>query len=753
MRSIGWLCIGLIGLASAQGQEDKEVWQPVVARIAAAVAAGETPGAVAGVVRGERLVFNLTLGFMGQRQDQQPVARDTIYDLASLTKPIATATAVMKLVEMGKLKVTDPVAQHLPEFGVHGKERITVAQLLLHTSGLIADNPLADYTQGRAAAIAALMRQKLVAEPGTRFIYSDVGYIVLGLLVEKLSSQPLDRFVTETIFQPLGMTDTGFNPKRELQSRIAPTEVAEDGTVLRGVVHDPRARHLGGVAGHAGLFSTLPDLARFARMMLNGGSLDGVQVLTPATVRAMTEAHAVPGGLRSYGWDVDTGYSRNRGLHFPIGRSFGHTGFTGTSLWLDPGSGTAVIFLSNRTFPDGKGNVNVLRGEVATLAAAALGISAPGPVLPGLDVLKAEGFARLKGRKVGVITNHTGRDQLGYSIIDLLHQTPDVALVAIFTPEHGLRGQLDEPVPDGKDPRTGRPVYSLYGQRRKPTAEQLRGIDTLLFDIQDIGCRFYTYISTLGLCLEAAAENRIKFMVLDRPNPIGGTIVEGPMLDAGKESFVGYHRLPLRHGMTVGELALLFKQERRLDVDLDIVKVRGWRRHQRCDETGLMWLPPSPNMRTLTAALLYPGIGLLETTNVSVGRGTDRPFEILGAPWIDGRRLAAALNARRLAGVRFVATTFVPTSSTHAGKRCEGVQIFVLDDRDFASVPVGLAVAQELRRHFAADWELRNYDRLLGSAKTFQAVADLQPLESIVAAWAADMAAFRAARQPHLLYD
>jgi uncharacterized protein YbbC (DUF1343 family) len=507
------------------------------------------------------------------------------------------------------------------------------------------------------------------------------------------------------------------------------------------------------VAGHAGLFSTASDVGIYARMLLNGGDVDGARILRPETVRLMTAPRPVPGGERALGWDVRTNYSRNRGELFA---GFGHTGFTGTSLWVDPASRTAVVFLSNRVHPDGKGNVTRLRGAVATLVASS--INRPpfppgaGPsVLTGIDVLRRERFRALRGRRVGLVTNHTGLTRDGAHTIDLLHKAEGVKLVALFSPEHGLRGALDKPVPDGKDERTGLPIYSLYGKRRRPSGKQLEGIDTLVYDIQDIGCRFYTYVTTLGYVLETAAAHKLRVVVLDRPNPIGGVAVAGPVLDRKLESFVGYHPLPVRHGMTVGELARLFNAERKIGADLHVIKMEGWRRGDLFDRTGLVWTNPSPNMRGLSAALLYPGIGLLETTNISVGRGTDRPFEVIGAPWLDGRRLAAALNRAGLPGVRFVPTRFTPASSTHAGKECGGVQIYLDDWGRFEPLSVGMTVAVELRL-LAPEWRLDRYGVLLGHPPTLAALKKGEPAARIVQSWQDELARFLAVRKRYLLY-
>jgi uncharacterized protein YbbC (DUF1343 family)/CubicO group peptidase (beta-lactamase class C family) len=727
------------------------------AAVQQAIDRGELPGAVVLVVHRGYVVFHKAYGTRSKQPAVTPMTVDTVFDLASLTKPVATATSVFLLVEEGKLRLTDPVTRYLPTFGQHGKEKITIEQLLLHTSGLIADNPEADYRDGRARALERIDRLTPLAEPGTRFTYSDVNYIVLGELVERLAGVPLDRFAAAHIFSPLGMNDTGFRPQGKRKARAAPTERRE-GRWMLGEVHDPRAHLLGGVAGHAGLFSTADDLAVFVQMLRNGGTYHGHRILSPESVRAMTAPHPVPGGLRSLGWDVQTAFSRNRGTLFPRGQGYGHTGFTGTSIWVDPPSDTAVVFLSNRVHPDGKGNVSRLRGQVATLVAAAL-TDAPkparpglSPVLTGIDVLEREHFARLKGRHVGLVTNHTGRDRDGQPTIDLLHRAEGVTLVALFSPEHGIRGAVDAKVADSRDEQTGLPVYSLYGDRRKPTADTLRGIDTLVYDIQDAGCRYYTYITTLGLVLEAAAEHRLKVVVLDRPNPIGGLAVEGPVLDADRESFTAYHRLPVRHGLTVGELARLFNAERKIGADLEVVRMEGWHRGDLFDRTGLSWINPSPNLRTLTAALLYPGIGLLETTNVSVGRGTDRPFEWIGAPWLDGRRLAAALAEEDLPGVRFVPVSLTPTASTHRGKLCGGVQILVTDWAQFRPLSTGLAVACTLHRLYPRDWNVARYDVLLGNRAAWEAVKRGTPWPEIERAWQPDLQRFREVRRSYLLY-
>ncbi|NOX56276.1 MAG: DUF1343 domain-containing protein [Planctomycetes bacterium] len=393
-------------------------------------------------------------------------------------------------------------------------------------------------------------------------------------------------------------------------------------------------------------------------------------------------------------------------------------------------------------------------GEAPTLAVPPLSVSQlPQAVLTGIDVLQRDQFRQLAGRRVGLITNHTGINRRGVRTATLLHQAPNVTLVALFSPEHGPTGQLDQAqIQDMRDPELGLPIFSLYGKTRKPTDASLKGIDTLVFDIQDIGTRFYTYISTMGLAMQAAAEHGLRFVVLDRPNPINGVDVEGPVLDAGRESFVGFHRIPVRHGMTAGELARMFNAEKRIGVDLRIIGVEGWRRSESFDATGLLWVNPSPNMRSLTEALLYPGIGLLETTNLSVGRGTDTPFELIGAPWVDPGELARELNAARLPGVRFVPRYFTPTASKYEGKRCGGVNIMVVDRRAFRPVRTGLAIARTLRSLYPNQWEAEALLRLLGHQETLAALLRLEPLDQIVSRYEAERKDFLRRRKAFLLY-
>lgn len=378
----------------------------------------------------------------------------------------------------------------------------------------------------------------------------------------------------------------------------------------------------------------------------------------------------------------------------------------------------------------------------------------PQKVLTGIDVLVRDGFRPLDGRRLGLITNHTGLDGTGATTASRLHETPAVRLVTLFSPEHGLHGKLDVPViGDGEDEATGVRVYSLYGETRKPLAPMLEGIDTLVFDIQDIGTRFYTYISTLGLAMQSAADAGIRFVVLDRPNPINGVAVDGPLTDVGRESFTAFHSLPVRHGMTVGELALMFRAELGLELDLEVIRLENWKRSTYFDATGLRWVNPSPNMRSLAEALLYPGIGLLETTNLSVGRGTDTPFEVVGAPWLDGDSFAFEMNRLGLPGVRFIPLEFVPDASKFEGERCGGINILVVDRAVFEPVRTGLEIARQLWRLYPDTWDIDAYDRLLVSKTTLDALRSGQDIPAIEAAYRDRLDEFVQRRAAFLLYE
>lgn len=753
-----------------------------------AIAEKKLPGAVVLVGRGDRVVYQKAIGRRAVEPAPEAMTLDTIFDVASLTKVVATTTSVMKLVEDARIRLSDRVSDYIPGFERYNKRGITIRHLMTHTSGLRPDVDVVEVWTGYDKAIELAVEEIPTAPPGERFVYSDINYFLLGDIVKRVSGVPLDQFAKKHIFDPLGMKDTGFVPAAALRPRIAPTEkctpygwpcAGPDMQWLRGVVHDPTARRMAGVAGHAGLFSTAADLSIFARMLLNGGRYNGVRVLAPLTVARMTTpaSAASDANVRGLGWDIDSSFSSNRGELLPIG-SFGHTGFTGTSLWIDPVTKTFVVFMSNRVHPDGRGDVTPLRARVATIAASAItdaaaeaargrlmtgrdfgpAVAAPvrtprPPVQTGLDVLRAQAFAPLKGKRVGLVTNHTGRARDGATAIDLLFASKDLKLVTLFSPEHGIRGILDAQVPSEVDEKTKLPIHSLYGETRRPTAAMLEGLDAVVIDLQDIGTRFYTYMTTMAFVMEEAAKRKLPVFVLDRPNPVNGWQIEGPALDKESVGFTGYFpSMPIRHGMTIGELAKLFNGENKIGADLTVVAMKNWRRDDWFDDTALPWVNPSPNMRNLNEATLYPGIGAIESTNLSVGRGTDTPFEHVGAPWIDGVQLADALNARTIPGVRFYPVRFTPASSKYANQECQGVFIIVTDRTALRPVRVGVEVASALSRLYPAQYQLDAAGRLFGSRDALARVRTGDDPAAIAASFGVAEARWRLLRSKYLLY-
>ncbi len=761
------LFAGLPAPASSQSLQEKQL-APIAQIVQKEIQAGRLPGAVILIGNQGKIVYRRAFGFRALRPKKVPMTTDTIFDIASLTKVIATSTAVAQLLEAGKLSLEDPVAKYWPEFKVNGKEAITLRDLLTHYSGLRPDLDLKPNGSGYDTALRMVEEEKPLFPPGASFIYSDVNFIILGELVSRVSGEPLDVYCSDHIFKPLGMKDTGFKPSLLLRSRIAPTQYQHGtaGKILWGEVHDPVARCMGGVAGHAGLFSTADDLAIFAQMLLDGGRKDGVQVLSAPMVGKMTVPQSPPDRLplRGLGWNIDSALASEA--------SYGHKGFTGTGIWIDPVSSTYVIILTNRVHPNGKGKVEPLRTKILSFVNEAIGpVSVKGvlasrpssgqyeqgegsaeKVQAGIDVLVGEKFQPLAGLRVGLITNHSGVDSAGRRTVDLLHKAPNVKLVAIFSPEHGFSGNADRKVSSMKEPLTGLPVYSLYGKVTRPTRKMLAGLDAIVFDIQDAGARFYTYITTMGYAMEACAKKGIPFYVLDRPNPITASFVQGPILERDLRSFTGYFSLPVRHGMTVGELATLFNAEMKIGVKLDVIRMRGYERTHWYDETGLLWLSPSPNLRTLTEAILYPGVAMVESSNVSVGRGTSTPFELLGAPWIDGQALSSYLNHRGIQGVRFIPTEFTPTSGLFKNQLCHGLRIALLDRQVLDSPALGIEIASALYCLYPKDFDVDKTLSLIGSREVLQAIKDGQDPVSIIQNCQEPLEQFRKLRSRYLLY-
>lgn len=721
-----------------------------------AIDRGEIPGAVILAGRGGEVHLESALGSRALLPEPEGMTVDTLFDLASLTKPMATAAAVLWLRDRGRLGLTDTASTHLPEFTGSGKEAITVEQLLRHTSGLIADNALADYADGPRLAWTRICDLELLSEPGLEFRYTDVGFLVLQKLVERIDGRPLDRLCAEEIFGPLGMSDTGFLPDPTIRPRCAPTERRGE-RWMRGEVHDPRAHALGGVAGHAGLFGSAQDVGRFCQALLAGGALGDARVWDPGTVAEWTRPRWLGDGSsgRALGLDVDSGYSSVRGDRFPAAGGFGHTGFTGTAFWADRASQAWFVLLAHRVHPDGEGRILALRRAVATeIALAYLGPSSPAPtVKTGIDVLVEENFGPLRGQRVALLTNATGLDVRGRRTIDLLLEAPEVEVVRILSPEHGFGTNLDqEDVPDGVDGITGLPIASLYGETRRPTPEMLEGIETLVFDVQGAGVRFYTYGTTLAYAMEECSRRGIRVLVLDRPNPIGGEGVLGPCADSDRLSFIAHAPIPLVHGMTLGELARFYASDIEPPPTLEVVAMEGWERGMDFLDTGLPWRAPSPNLRNPTQAWLYPAIGLLEATNLSVGRGTDQPFEQVGAPWLDGRALARRIATDPIPGLRCTAIEFTPSSSRFEGEACGGLYLRLEDPDRFDPVRAGFRIATHLRALHPREFEARGLLARLSDFESFSAWMEGKSYSELEAAWAAEQGEFHARRAPCLLY-
>jgi uncharacterized protein YbbC (DUF1343 family)/CubicO group peptidase (beta-lactamase class C family) len=764
---------------------DAPSFDAIDALMQAAVAKGSMPGGVVIIGHNGAVVYRKAFGSRSLEPTHEAMTADTIFDLASLTKVIATTTAMMQLLDEGRIRLNDPVAAYLPEFAQNGKGQITVRELLTHFSGLPPDLDLKESWQGRDTAYNMAMQARPMYPPGTRFLYSDINFEVLGFIVEKISGMSLNEYTSTHVFAPLGMTETTFLPPASWIPRIAPTQYDENRKMLRGVVHDPTARRMGGVAGHAGLFSTADDLAKFAQELLSGSP----KILTREAIAKMStpQQPATAASLRGLGWDIDSPFSSNRGELLPVG-SFGHTGFTGTSLWIDPVTNTYIILLTNAVHPNGKGSVIALRARLANAAVETLHLTVTeneemrvaritgynesmmaerrmtardGEVKVGIDVLEADDFRELHPDpnhpvRIGLVTNQTALDAKGKRTVDILAHAPGIKLAAIFSPEHGIAGVLDTTaIGNSRDAATGVPVYSVYGDsdaKRRPTDEELAGVDAIVYDIQDIGVRFYTYESTLGYFLEGAAKAGKEIVVLDRPNPIGGAYVQGPILDAGRESFVGYSRTPVRHGMTVGELARLFNGERAIGAKLSVVHMEGWLRGDWFDSTGRVWINPSPNMRSLTEAELYPGIGMIEGANISVGRGTDTPFELVGAPWIDAAALAAYLNAREIDGVRFVPVNFTPNASNYANRSCGGVNIIVTNREALDAPELGLEIAAALEHLYPNDFKIAGIDGLMRNKATLDALTAGEDPRRIAEDWQDALRNFESLRTKYLLY-
>lgn len=687
------------------------------------------PGAVVAVGRRGRLVHLEAYGRMTYDPGAPAVRVDTIFDLASLTKVMATTTAAMLLVDEGRIGLDLPVAEYLPCFAGEGWEHVTVRHLLAHHAGLEAWAPLHLELSGREGLRSWLCRQRPVDRPGTVVRYSDLGFLILGEVLEVAAGEPLEAFLRRRLFEPLGFVWTGWNPSEALRPRIAPTEFDSvwRKRLVHGEVHDENAAALGGVAPHAGLFGTAEELARFAQMMLWKGVYGGRRIVRKETVELFTRRDgSVPDSSRALGWDTKSPSGSSAGSRFSSS-SFGHTGFTGTSLWIDPERELFLILLSNRVHPTRENRkIQAVRARLADAVIEALergerADTDPPGVQTGLDRLAAGESWGLEGKRLGLLSHPAAATRQGTPALDVL-RSRGLQVVRLLAAEHGWSGRAaaGEPIAHGEDPDSRLPIVSLYSPDSAALSEALRGLDTVVVDLQDVGVRFYTYAATVLELLEAAGKAGVEVVVLDRPNPLGGDRILGPERDPVEEVPVRLvNRLPgpLVHGMTLGELVRYANAGFGVPARLRVVPMSGWRRRFRWNDLGRPWIPPSPNLKTFEAALVYPGVAWLEATNVSEGRGTETPFLLWGAPWLGGG--PAELE---VPGLRFHPVEFVPESRPEApvpkyrGQVCRGFRIEVQDPR--AVDP--LALGRELLRYLARQpgFELleggRALERLIG---------------------------------------
>jgi len=743
-----------------------------------AIAAHMLPGAVLIIGHGGYIVYEKAYGNRSLIPNIEPMTTDTIFDMASLTKATMTSVAIMQLKEKGKLSLDDPVANYIPEFGVNGKDKITIRMLMTHYSGLPPDLDLSTPWTGKQEALSRAFSSKLMSPPGTMFRYSDINFITLGALVERLSGESLDKYAMKHIIKPLGLKETRFLPPASWLPRIAPTEYNTNGgpnstgTIIHGYVHDPTAHRMGGVAGHAGLFMTAADASTYAQSLLDKlAGRPSKFPLTSASLKLMTTPQQ-PFGMkaeRGLGWDIDSPYSGPRGKIFPL-TSFGHTGFTGTSIWMDPDSDTYIVLLTNRVHPHATYNITPMRGAVATAAAQDMHLyEKPVSVLNGIDVLEQNHYAQFSALaamhgghlRMGLLTNQSGLDKNGKRTIDLLHidarAATGVELTTLFSPEHGIQGTEDHTgIGNSIDTASGLPVISLYGTTpaaRRPSPEQLKNLDAVVIDLQDAGVRFYTYEAVTGYFVEAAAKAGIDLIILDRPNPINGIAVQGPVSDPGSESYTNYIEEPVRQGLTLGELAQYDNQQRGLNAHITVVKMQNWQRSMWFDHTGLAWVNPSPNLHNVTEEALYPGLAFMETANVSVGRGTSTPFEVIGAPWMDGAVISKTLNARNIPGVQFAITKFTPEKPyPYAGQECSGIRINLTDRNALDSPEMGIEIITALAKAYPAQFHLASTNRLIVNHGTMKGLMAGTDPRIIADSWRPALDSYMDKRKYALLY-
>jgi uncharacterized protein YbbC (DUF1343 family)/CubicO group peptidase (beta-lactamase class C family) len=679
-----------------------------------AVSDSRAPGAVAYVGTPEKELLFEAVGFRQRVPVSHPTEKDTIYDLASLTKVLATTTAVLMLHDQGKIDLDQPVSElvPIPAFG-----RFTVRHLLTHTSGLPAILPLYKEVTTMNEALQRIAAAPLDWKPGARRRYSDLGFMILCKAVELTGRDAFDAFCRTHIYEPLGMTRTGFKPSKDWIKHCAATEQCPwRKKMMIGEVHDENAWAVGGVSGHAGLFGTAEDLARFCRGLL-GGKLIAEKTL--AAVRKIGQVPVYP--WQGLGWWLDPWMAGSSGF-LPSRAALGHVGFTGTSVWMDCDTGLFAILLSNNCHPSRTTRDNKTLRQVFHAALAECFYPKTWNTHTGLDRLMWDDFAGLRGKKVALLANNAAVDQLGRPILDVFALAPDVQLARIYSPEHGLRGQAEAGEKVASEAGTT-PVTSLYGAQKRPKTEELKGIDCFLIDLPDVGSRYYTYPATMKECLAACAESHVHVRILDRPNPVGGTILEGPIAEQ-IGSPVCWAHVPVRHGMTLGEIArFLHETDAGIGgLKITVERVDAWLRERRFDACSLPWAAPSPNIPDAETALAYVGMCLFEGTNLNEGRGTERPFRQIGAPWLDAKAVIKALPESVRTGFALEALPYtpraIPGKAAHPrfqDTACRGISLSVSDADACRPFSLAIALIAAIRRRHPKDfqWE-SSFDTLAG---------------------------------------
>lgn len=715
-----------------------------------AVESAKAPGAVLYVGDRDHTYVHQAAGDRQLLPSRIETHKDTHYDLASLTKVVATTTAILQLRDRGILSLSDSITDYIP---IRAFETITLLHLFTHTSGLVPVERYFESMHSMEEMLHHYGRDGIEREIDIEHAYSDVGFMLLGKVVELAGRMPLDRYCAENIFEPLGMHRTGYNPPEAWKKNCAATENDPwRRKVVLGEVHDENSWAIGGVSGHAGLFSTAEDLAIFCRALLGG---DLLKSDTASEMIAFGTKPLYP--WQGLGWQVDPWATKKIGF-LPSRRAFGHTGWTGTSLWLDPDKELFCILLSNTCHPDRKSRDNeMLRRVVHTAVAKEFYTTTNAH--SGLDRLIRENFGRINGKRIALLTNHAAVDQSGRHILDVLPDARELNLVQLYSPEHGIRGQAEagEKI-SGQE--SAIPVVSLYGNRAEPSREELSGIDLFVVDLQDIGARYYTYMATMRRCMETCARLKVPILVLDRPNPLGGITMEGPIAE-NTDSLVSCTAIPIRHGMTMGELATWFVQNELKDrnVKLTINYLDNWQPHRLFPECSLPWKAPSPNMSTPETALLYIGMCLIEGTNLNEGRGTETPFAILGAPWLDADAVVGDMGEDDLPGLSLSAVSYTPRSipgkSANPKFRdvaCRGIRVTVTDAKNVCAFRMVIAVLQSTRMRHPDDFDfIPFFDTLAGGPDLRTRIEAGESTESIIERYDEQHTAFEEIRPR--LYD